>query len=81
MVLPDGSHMTRADLPSKSTTRWVASRKSAVVRGVASGLISRVEACDLYDLSTEELDSWCAAAAHHGVKALRTTALQKYRQV
>jgi len=41
VTLPDGSVMTRADLPPKSTLRWVASRKAAVVRAVAAGLISR----------------------------------------
>ena len=34
VTLPDGSTMTRADLPPENTRRWVASRKAAVVRGV-----------------------------------------------
>jgi hypothetical protein len=42
--------MTRADLPSADTGRWVASRKAAVVRAVACGLIDRAEAIDLYRL-------------------------------
>ncbi len=32
--LPDGSVMTRADLPPVETRRWVASRKAAVVKAV-----------------------------------------------
>ena len=48
VTLPDGRIMTRADLPPADTRRWVASRKAAVVRGVASGLITRDEALARY---------------------------------
>ena len=34
VTLPDGTQMTRADLPPPGTTRWVARRKESVVRGV-----------------------------------------------
>ncbi|WP_425090344.1 DUF1153 domain-containing protein [Tropicimonas sp. S265A] len=78
--LPDGSMMTRSDLPEPTTTRWVASRKAAVVKGVASGLISSKDACELYGLSDEELSSWAKAVEKHGLKALKATRLQEYRQ-
>jgi len=39
VTLADGSVMSRANLPSADTRRWVASRKAAVVRGVVYGLI------------------------------------------
>ncbi len=81
VTLPDGSIMTRADLPDPKTRRWVASRKAAVVRAVAAGLISRVEALETYGLSDEELDSWRGAVERHGEVALRATALQRYRQL
>ncbi|MGR3468906.1 MAG: CtrA inhibitor SciP [Shimia sp.] len=81
VTLPDGTILTRADLPPVNTARWVASRKAKVVRGVAAGLISRDEACEMYALSEEELDSWMSAIALHGEKALKTTALKKYRQL
>lgn len=80
VTLPDGSVMSRADLPPINTTRWVASRKAAVIKGVASGLISREEACQMYALSDEELEGWFDAVRKHGEKALKTTALMKYRQ-
>lgn len=44
VTLPDGSVMSRADLPPADTVRWVASRKAAVVRGVVYGLITQEEA-------------------------------------
>ena len=81
VVLPDGSHMSRADLPPVTTKRWVASRKGQVVKAVASGLVSRDEVCTLYDLSLDELEEWCQAVLRHGQRALRVTTLQKYRQV
>lgn len=80
VTLPDGSVMTRADLPPSDTSRWVASRKAAVVRGLAAGLIAREEALELYALSDEELDGWIATAARHGERGLRTTRVQEYRQ-
>ena len=80
VTLPDGTVMTRADLPPAETQRWVASRKGAVVKAVTSGLITRDEALSRYALSEEEFDSWCSAVRTHGEAALRTTALQKYRQ-
>ncbi|PUB12791.1 CtrA inhibitor SciP [Yoonia sediminilitoris] len=80
VTLPDGSIMTRADLPGKETRRWVASRKAAVVRAVASGLLSRNEALENYGLSEEEFAEWENAVSNHGEAALKTTALQRYRQ-
>lgn len=78
--LPDGTTMTRSDLPSPDTTRWVASRKAAVVRAVAHGLLSAEEAIRTYSLSEEELSCWTEAVERHGEKALKTTALQKFRE-
>jgi hypothetical protein len=80
VTLPDGTVMTRADLPAPDTCRWVASRKAAVVRAVDHGLISAEEACETWSLSREELDAWRSAASRHGVAALRATALQRYRE-
>ena len=81
VTLPDGQVMTRADLPEPKTRRWVASRKAAVVRGVAYGLIDRSEALKRYGLSEEEFDGWQSAVTSHGEAALKTTALKRYRQL
>ncbi len=80
VTLPDGTIMTRADLPSKDTRRWVASRKAAVVHAVGSGLISRQSALETYRLSEDEFHEWELAVQKHGVDALKATSLQKYRQ-
>lgn len=80
VTLPDGTIMTRADLPDASTRRWVASRKAAIVRGVLYGLISQPDALAKYQLSEEEFRSWVAAVSEHGEDALKATAVKKYRQ-
>ncbi|MEH6775014.1 MAG: DUF1153 domain-containing protein [Cereibacter changlensis] len=80
VTLPDGTILTRADLPPPDTRRWVASRKSVVVKAVVYGLISQAEALERYGLSEEELALWRGAVELHGEKALKVTMLQKYRQ-
>ncbi len=80
VTLPNGSIMTRADLPDSDTRRWVASRKAAVVRAVAAGLIQRKEALESYNLSDEEFAEWELAVHQFGEAALKATALQRYRQ-
>ncbi|MFD1795963.1 DUF1153 domain-containing protein [Paracoccus aurantiacus] len=77
--LHDGTILTLADLPP-ATVRWVASRKALVVKAVVHGLITRQDAIARYGLSDEEFDGWCAAIRDHGIRALRVTSLQKYRQ-
>jgi hypothetical protein len=79
VIGPDGARLTRADLPSPDTRRWVARRKAAVVAAVNGGMITEEEACATWGLSPEELEMWREAVAAHGVNALRTTALQRYR--
>ncbi len=80
ITLPDGSVMTRADLPVPGVQRWVASRKAAVVRAVRHGLVSREEVLERYALSAEELDGWLSAVERHGESALKATTVQRYRQ-
>jgi hypothetical protein len=81
VILPDGSILTRADLPPPDTRRWVASRKAVVVRAVVYGLISEKEALERYALSDEEFALWRSAVSRHGEDGLKVTAIQKYRQL
>ena len=78
--LPDGSMMTRADLPSPQTRRWVASRKALVVKAVKYGLLSEPEALNRYGLSGEEYTSRANAVEAHGEAAMKAACIQKYRQ-
>jgi hypothetical protein len=81
VTLPDGTILSRADLPPRDTRRWVASRKAVVVKAVIYGLITETEALERYALSEEEFTLWRRAVVEHGDKALRVTTIQKYRQL
>lgn len=81
VTLPDGSILSRADLPTADTTRWVASRKAVVVKAVVYGLITQSDALDRYALSEEEFVLWRKAVERHGDKGLKVTAIQKLRQL
>ncbi|WP_343078927.1 DUF1153 domain-containing protein [Ostreiculturibacter nitratireducens] len=81
VTLPDGTILTRADLPPAETRRWVASRKAKVVKAVACGLMTLKEALQRYELSEEEFELWRKAVETHGERALKVTAIQKYRQL
>lgn len=81
VTLPDGTILSRADLPPERTERWVASRKAKVVQAVKHGLLSRDEAMKRYGLSEDELESWARAVDRFGEEALKTTCLQRYRQL
>jgi hypothetical protein len=72
--------MTLADLPPTNTKRWVIRRKAEVVAGVRSGLITLEEACKRYSLSIDEFLSWQRLMESHGVRGLRATRIQEYRQ-
>ena len=80
VTLPDGSVLSRADMPEPGTRRWVASRKAALIKGVAYGLLPLSEALETYELSLEEFEEWRDALASFGEGALKTTALQRYRK-
>ena len=81
VTLPDGTVLSRSDMPPPNTRRWVASRKAAVVKGVAHGLLTLKEALETYNLSEEEFEEWQSAVEKHGEAALKATALKKYRQI
>ncbi|MFT5849945.1 MAG: hypothetical protein ACI9H6_000773 [Patiriisocius sp.] len=64
------------ELPPGDTTRWVASRKLAVIIGIQSGQISRGAALEKYSLSEEELSGWEKAHTAKGTNGLKTTKIQ-----
>ena len=80
VTLPDGTILTRADLPPSDTLRWVARRKAVVVRAVRHGLLSEDEVLSRYGLSAEEFALWREAEHRHGEAGLRVTKIQAYRQ-
>jgi len=79
VIGPDGERMTKTDLPTPGTGRWVPRRKAKVVAAVEGGLISREEAARLYAISEEEFEAWRAALRSHGMRGLRVTQIGKLR--
>ncbi len=67
-------------LPSPDTQRWVMRRKAQVVAAVRSGILTFEEACQRYRLSEEEFKNWMTLLDAHGVRGLRATRTQDYRQ-
>lgn len=65
--------------PSPRTVRWTARRKSEIVDAIEAGLLTIEEACARYLLSTEELEGWQNSLRRSGIRALRITHLQSYR--
>ena len=72
--------LLREGLPPPNTRRWVVRRKAAVVVAVNSGRITPEQACEVYQLSEEELLSWMHAFETHGLAGLRTTRIRQYRR-
>ena len=80
VIGPTGRPLTVESLPPPDTIRWVISRKAEVVSAVRNGLIGLDDACERYRLSTEEFLNWEQSIVAHGLRGLRTTRTQKYRQ-
>ena len=59
--------------------RWVIRRKAEVVAAVRNGLIGLDEACERYRLSVEEFLNWEQMVNAHGLRGLRITRSQRYR--
>lgn len=79
VIGPDGTPLTKSDLPPPETKRWVIRRKAEVVAAVRGGLLTLEEACDRYTLTVEEFSAWQHAIDKHGVPGLRATRVQHYR--
>ena len=77
---PSGNPLTLEDLPPPDTVRWVIRRKAELVAAIRGGLLSLEDACERYQLSEEELQSWANSIAKHGIRGLRSTRLQLYRE-
>ena len=81
VIGPLGEPLTLESLPSPDTRRWVPRRKAEVVAAVDGGLLTIDEVCDRYALTLEEFASWQRGVERSGMKGLRTTKIQHYRNI
>jgi hypothetical protein len=79
VVGPDGGLLTLANIPARSTRRWVARHKAEIVAAVNGGVLSLDEACERYALSAEEFASWERAAGRFGLAGLQANRLRLHR--
>lgn len=80
VIGPFGEKLTLDRLPARDTIRWTVRRKAEVVAAVQGGLLTFEEACSRYALAMEELISWQGAHRSSGMRGLRITRSQKYRE-
>lgn len=80
VIGPLGEPLTLDDLPAPTTKRWVMRRKAEVVAAVNGGLLTIDEVLERYSLTLEEFASWQRAMDRSGMKGLRVTRIQKYRE-
>lgn len=71
--------LSMTELPPPEISRWVASRKAAVVAAVSNGKITLEEACRRYQLSEEEFSAWRRAFENFGIRGLRVGGVQQSR--
>ncbi len=79
VIGPAGLPLTIESLPPENTVRWVIRRKAEVVSAVRNGLIGLDEACERYRLSVDEFLNWERLVNAHGLRGLRVTRSQRYR--
>ena len=80
VIGPAGQPLTIESLPPENTVRWVIRRKAEVVSAVRHGLIGLDEACERYRLSVDEFLNWERLVKAHGLRGLRVTRSQRYRE-
>jgi hypothetical protein len=77
---PLGERLTLQQLPPPGTNRWVIRRKAEVVCAVEGKLLTLEEAIRRYNITLTEYAAWKRAVSRHGIKGLRSTKSQEYRE-
>jgi len=80
VIGPNGSPLNLADLFPPGTSRWVPRRKAEIIAAIKGGMLTFEDACKRYNLGAEELLSWQRSVQKHGLRGLRVSHLQHYRQ-
>jgi len=81
VIGPLGERLTLDMLPKPGTDRWVVRRKAELVAAVEGKLLSLNELMRRYRISPGEYESWRESAAKYGLRGLRSTRAQDYREL
>jgi len=76
---PLGERLTLDKLPPPGIRRWVIRRKAEVVYAVTGRLLTREDAIRRYGISEDEFEAWRHSVERHGLRGLRSTRIQHYR--
>lgn len=60
--------------------KWVASRKARLIRAIEDGETTDMDAYIMYGITGPELAEWRRLYETHGLKGLRSTKINKYRE-
>jgi len=63
----------------KTTARYTAKRKAAIIADVDNGTTTLEEVCSLHNITSEEFEGWRKSLDRSGQQGLRITRLQHYR--
>lgn len=81
VIGPLGERLTVDMLPKPGTQRWVMRRKAELVAAVEGGLLSLNELLRRYRVAPGEYEAWKDAVAKFGMRGLRITRVQDYREM
>jgi hypothetical protein len=79
VIGPLGEALKLSDLPSSQSARWTPRRKAELVAAVRGELVPVEAALERYRLTLDEFLSWERAIEKRGLRGLRVTRLQRYR--
>jgi hypothetical protein len=78
---PRGERLTLEMLPRPGTRRWIMRRKAELVAAVDGKLLTVNELLRRYGITPAEYENWEKAVRNFGMRGLRTTRIQDYREV
>lgn len=67
-------------LPSKVITRWTATAKKSVLDAIRQEALTVTDACTMYGLTADELESWDRREQMYGRNGLMATQVSRYRR-
>lgn len=78
---PRGERLTLDMLPKPGTKRWIMRHKAELVAAVEGKLLTVNQLLRRYGITPEEYENWTKAAANFGMRGLRATRIQDYREI
>ena len=78
---PRGERLTLDMLPKPGTKRWIMRHKAELVAAVEGKLLTVNQLLRGYGITPAEYENWKKAAKSFGMRGLRATRVQDYREI